>query len=175
MRKRLLEARRLFKSYDGESGPVWVLTGLDLVVSEGELVAIYGPAGAGKSTLLRILGLWEYPTAGDLLFEGRFVTSLSETERSSLRQTEILLLEGCAPDSAEEHAKVLLLDEPAAGSGQNVLDQDVLARLMASLHRMSAAGQALVLTTPDPAVAAGCGLVYRLNQGVLQRLSLDIR
>jgi ABC-type polar amino acid transport system ATPase subunit len=54
-----------------------VLKGVDLDVSEGEVVAIIGPSGSGKSTLLRCLNRLEEPTSGEITFEGNLVTQKS--------------------------------------------------------------------------------------------------
>lgn len=48
-----------------------VLRGIDLTVTEGEVVAILGPSGSGKSTLLRCINHLERIDAGTILFEGR--------------------------------------------------------------------------------------------------------
>lgn len=48
-----------------------VLKGIDLLVAEGESVAIIGPSGSGKSTLLRCLNRLERPTGGNVIFEGK--------------------------------------------------------------------------------------------------------
>lgn len=52
----LLKARNIFKTY----GNLKVLKGIDIDISEGEIVSIIGPSGAGKTTLLHILGTLEY-------------------------------------------------------------------------------------------------------------------
>jgi len=59
-----LEVSQLTKTYQGESGPLSILAGVDLSMSPGEAVVITGPSGAGKSTLLYILGLLEPATSG---------------------------------------------------------------------------------------------------------------
>ena len=52
----VLEARDLWKSYQGPKGPVDVLRGVDLGVGRGEVVALLGASGVGTSTLLNLLG-----------------------------------------------------------------------------------------------------------------------
>jgi len=61
-----LEARGVFKSYDG--GRIEALRGVDLSIASGEYVAISGPSGSGKSTLLHLLGGLDTPTSGKVLF-----------------------------------------------------------------------------------------------------------
>jgi polar amino acid transport system ATP-binding protein len=56
----VIEISGLHKSF----GTNHVLRGIDLTVSEGEVVCIIGPSGSGKSTLLRCVNLLEQPTAG---------------------------------------------------------------------------------------------------------------
>ena len=51
-------------------GATEVLSGIDLAVSEGEIVCIIGPSGCGKSTLLRFIGGLERPDAGEVLVAG---------------------------------------------------------------------------------------------------------
>ncbi|MEJ6489484.1 amino acid ABC transporter ATP-binding protein [Leucobacter sp. USCH14] len=52
-----------------------VLTGIDLVVGEGEVVSVIGPSGSGKSTLLRCLNRLEEPTGGSVVVGGMELTS----------------------------------------------------------------------------------------------------
>ncbi|MCU4181268.1 amino acid ABC transporter ATP-binding protein [Bosea sp. BH3] len=71
MRQRdpLLDIRGLFKSF----GSVEVLKGIELSVSDGELVFLIGPSGSGKSTLLRCCNRLEEPTGGSIHFDGKEV------------------------------------------------------------------------------------------------------
>lgn len=59
-----IEADNLVKIYKVADLEVVALQGLDLVVREGEMMALVGPSGSGKSTLMNILGGLDSPTAG---------------------------------------------------------------------------------------------------------------
>lgn len=53
-----------------------VLTGINVDINKGDVVAIVGPSGCGKSTFLRCLNLLEKPNAGEITFEGEYVFKL---------------------------------------------------------------------------------------------------
>ncbi|MEN9604958.1 MAG: hypothetical protein RJB39_643 [Candidatus Parcubacteria bacterium] len=73
---------------DGEK-ETHVLKGIDMVIRQGEFVAIMGRSGAGKSTLLYQLGLLDTPSAGEITIEGNDVHSLSEDKRSDFRLSKL--------------------------------------------------------------------------------------
>ena len=76
-----LAARGLVKGF----GPTTALAGVDVDLSRGESLAVMGPSGSGKSTLLHCLAGILAPDCGEVLFEGRPVSGLSERDRSRLR------------------------------------------------------------------------------------------
>ena len=65
------------------------LQGLDLVVEEGELMALVGPSGSGKSTLMNILGGLDRPSAGRVMVDGRDLLKLSESRLNKYRREEV--------------------------------------------------------------------------------------
>jgi putative ABC transport system ATP-binding protein len=80
--------RDVVKEYPGDP-PTRVLHGVDLLVRQGELLAIVGPSGSGKSTLLHILGTLDRPTSGDVQIAGYDAAQLSDKQLSALRSREI--------------------------------------------------------------------------------------
>jgi len=85
----IVEGRGLTRSFAMPAGVVTALGDVDIRVDACDYVAITGPSGCGKSTLLHILGCVDQPTAGSLVFEGRDVSALTESERSRIRLTRI--------------------------------------------------------------------------------------
>ncbi|MEV4544087.1 ABC transporter ATP-binding protein [Micromonospora echinaurantiaca] len=67
-------------------GPTRALAGASLRVDRGEVVAVMGSSGSGKSTLLHCLAGIVRPDSGRVLFAGRDLGALSDTERSALRR-----------------------------------------------------------------------------------------
>ncbi len=65
------------------------LRALDLVVRDGEFVAVTGPSGSGKTTLLNIAGLLEEHTSGDYVLDGVEVRGLDDRARSRLRNEKL--------------------------------------------------------------------------------------
>jgi ABC-type sugar transport system ATPase subunit len=72
-----LELRKLRKCF----GPVEVVPGVDLAVSEHEFVVLVGPSGCGKSTILRMISGLEEPTSGDIVIDGIVVTDREPKDR----------------------------------------------------------------------------------------------
>jgi lipoprotein-releasing system ATP-binding protein len=86
----ILEARGVRKVYrGGDNNPVEVLSGIDLSVHRGEVVAVVGQSGAGKSTLLHLLGALDLPTGGDIALDGVSYGSLAEEAKGELRNRKI--------------------------------------------------------------------------------------
>ena len=86
----VLEAHDLHKTFrGGDGGLIPVLTGVDLTLSRGEMVAIVGASGAGKSTLLHVLGTLEPPTRGYVVIGGEPVHARSDEELAELRNRHI--------------------------------------------------------------------------------------
>jgi putative ABC transport system ATP-binding protein len=63
--------------------------GINLTIDRHEFVAVWGPSGSGKTTLLNLMGLIDDPTSGQLIISHTDVRSLSDDERTALRNQMI--------------------------------------------------------------------------------------
>jgi len=66
-----------------------VLSGVNLHIKQGELVAIMGPSGSGKSTMLNLIGCLDIPTHGDYYLEDKEVSRLSGGELAKVRGQKV--------------------------------------------------------------------------------------
>jgi lipoprotein-releasing system ATP-binding protein len=86
----LLEVTGLRKRFpSGEAGWLDVLTGVDLTLQRGEVVAVVGASGSGKSTLLHLLGALDRPSGGELVLDGTAYRSLDATGLAALRNRRL--------------------------------------------------------------------------------------
>ena len=85
----ILSCQNIQKSYNDGNRELKILQGVDLEVREGEILAISGPSGVGKSTLLHIMGTLDKPTSGDVLYQGRALSSMGRKEINRIRNEEI--------------------------------------------------------------------------------------
>lgn len=77
------------KTYTVGSVPVEALSGMNLVIQQGEFAALQGPSGSGKSTLLNVVGLIERPTSGAVRFHGQDISNAADGHLTDLRQDYI--------------------------------------------------------------------------------------
>jgi putative ABC transport system ATP-binding protein len=127
----ILETQKLIKIFaQGTPLEVHALRGVELVIKEGEMVAIMGPSGCGKTTLLNMIGGLDRPTTGKVFIDNEEITNYSDKEITNFRKNNLsfifqffnlfevltavenvslpLLLMGEHTSSAQEKAKVLL-------------------------------------------------------------------
>ena len=77
MSNKLINLENITKIFDG----ITVLDNLNLYIRENEFLTLLGPSGCGKTTTLRILGGFENPDEGRVLFDGRDITKLPPNKR----------------------------------------------------------------------------------------------
>lgn len=74
----ILELDRVSKSFDDKK----ILNSFSLEIKRNEFITLLGPSGCGKSTTLRIIGGFEKPDEGRVLFDGKDITGLSPDKRN---------------------------------------------------------------------------------------------
>ena len=77
MSKELIRLQNLTMEFDGEK----VLDGINLYFNDKEFLTLLGPSGCGKTTTLRIIGGFQNPTSGDVLFDGKRINDVPPYER----------------------------------------------------------------------------------------------
>ncbi|HXZ65490.1 MAG TPA: ABC transporter ATP-binding protein, partial [Streptosporangiaceae bacterium] len=85
----LVVCDQVVRIYSGAGIEVQALQGLDLLIEEGELVAMVGASGSGKSTLMNILAGLDTPTAGRVKVAGQDLGGLSARERLAYRRRQV--------------------------------------------------------------------------------------
>jgi putative ABC transport system ATP-binding protein len=81
----LIELEGIEKSYPLGEGNIIAVKSMNLKIYAGEFVAIWGPSGSGKSTLCNLIGMLDLPTDGCLRLNGQDMTTLSDDQRSDIR------------------------------------------------------------------------------------------
>ena len=85
----MYELSGVTKNYSKGRQTVHALQGVDVVIEDGDWLAIQGPTGQGKSTLLQILGGLDRPTSGTVELDGRNISALRESRLTKVRATSI--------------------------------------------------------------------------------------
>ena len=85
----VIVAKDVTKIYHDGTDELQILSGVNVSVNLGEMLAIVGASGSGKSTLLHILGLLDEPTSGEVLVDGQSNINLSEKQRSFIRNRKL--------------------------------------------------------------------------------------
>ena len=85
----MFEIKNITMIYDMEkTEKVYALGGFDLSLPDKGLIGIIGPSGSGKSTLMYCLSTLKKPTDGKILYNGKEITRLKDSEREILRRNE---------------------------------------------------------------------------------------
>ena len=88
MKKVLISAKGLSKSFAHNGGQVHIISNADLDIYEGDFTIIMGASGSGKSTMLYALSGMDRATAGRVEIDGKNITEMNERELSELRHTK---------------------------------------------------------------------------------------
>jgi len=87
--KKVIETKKISRVFKNGDIEVHALTDVDLVIEQGEFVAIMGASGSGKSTFLNILGCLDTASSGEYYLDGVFVNDLTKNQLADIRNQKI--------------------------------------------------------------------------------------
>jgi putative ABC transport system ATP-binding protein len=85
----IIRMQDIRKVYDTGKVKVEALSGIDLEIGKGEMVAIVGPSGSGKSTLMNLLGCLDTPSSGVYELGGQAVSGVTRDELAEIRNRRV--------------------------------------------------------------------------------------
>ena len=85
----MIELQDISKVYRMGKIDVYALSGVNVKINQGEMIAIIGASGSGKSTLLNVLGFLYRPSSGKYLFDGQDVSRLNDNKLAEMRNRRI--------------------------------------------------------------------------------------
>ncbi|MFT4305044.1 MAG: ABC transporter ATP-binding protein [Candidatus Woesearchaeota archaeon] len=88
-KKPVIELKDVWKIYQMGDVEVKALRGLNIVVNKGEFVSIMGPSGSGKSTAVNMVGCLDVQTKGQVILDGKDISTLYESELAQIRGKKI--------------------------------------------------------------------------------------
>ena len=77
----MIQVNELTKVFKTDEVETWALDKVNIEIGQGEFVAVMGPSGCGKTTTLRIIGGFETPSEGQVLFGGQDISALPPYKR----------------------------------------------------------------------------------------------
>lgn len=83
----IIQLQKMTKEFQAQGLSLTALDNINLKIKEGEIFGIIGLSGAGKSTLVRCINYLEVPTSGEVIFDGRALSELSEKELRQARKS----------------------------------------------------------------------------------------
>jgi len=124
----LVETRELTKVY-GDGDQVRALDGVDLVIPQGEMVAVMGPSGSGKSTLLNMLGGLDRPTSGQVLIADQDLAAVRNLDRFRAQTVGFVFqLHNLLPTlTAQENVEVPMRGQPIGRRARHERARELLA------------------------------------------------
>lgn len=128
-----IELKKVVKVYGHGDAESYALKGIDLVIEQGEFVAIMGSSGSGKSTCMNIIGCLDNPSSGTFFFEGLNVTEFSRKQKALLRRNYLgFVFQGfnlLGRTSALENIELPLIYKGVPAKRRRTLAMDALKRV----------------------------------------------
>ena len=84
----MMQTVDLKRGFSTAGGMFWAVGGINMTVEKNKLTILKGRSGSGKTTLMNSLGALDYPTSGEVFFEEKSITKISEKKRDDLRRSD---------------------------------------------------------------------------------------
>ena len=128
----IIETKKLSKSYFLNK-KLNVLNNINIKIKKGDLVALLGPSGSGKSTLLHLLALLDRPSTGEIYFDSKNISLLSEKSKDNIRGNKISIIyqqNNLLNDfSALENVEIALISSGATQKKSSLLANALLSQV----------------------------------------------
>ena len=85
----IVQLKDVTRAYKSGDHVLYALNKVNLELDEGKFVVVLGPSGAGKSTLLNLLGGLDSPTSGQIVVDGKDISTLSKNELAEYRASTV--------------------------------------------------------------------------------------
>lgn len=85
----IVQLKDVTRAYESGDHVLYALNKVNLQLDEGKFVVVLGPSGAGKSTLLNLLGGLDSPTSGQIVVDGKDISTLSKNELAEYRASTV--------------------------------------------------------------------------------------
>jgi len=92
MSRKILHIKNLSKFFFFKDQRIEVLKSSNLIIKQGDLVALTGPSGSGKSTLLNLISFMEQPSSGNVILFEKDLNKLKKDEINEIRQNKISII-----------------------------------------------------------------------------------
>ena len=90
MSENILEVKNVVRAFPVSGSEDFIaVNDVSISVPKGSLTILRGRSGSGKTTLINMLGALDYPTKGEILFEGEDITKWNDNKREKLRREKI--------------------------------------------------------------------------------------
>jgi len=128
----IIETKKLSKSYFLNK-KLNVLNNINIKIKKGDLVALLGPSGSGKSTLLHLLALLDRPSIGEIYFDSKKISLLSEKSKDNIRGNKISIIyqqNNLLNDfSALENVEIALISSGTTQKKSSLLAKTLLSQV----------------------------------------------
>ena len=85
----IIETKTLCRQFKSGEDAIYALKNVNLDIKSGALTILKGRSGSGKTTLINLLGAIDYPTSGEIVFNGKDISKLKDSERDEIRRVDI--------------------------------------------------------------------------------------